>query len=291
MSGADEAPPPEPPLSVPHAPADFGVPDDGLEAPRPLLGGGSGSGSGGSGSGSGPDPADGAEEVMTLVEHLTELRYRILFALAAIALGCCGTLYYSNALTQMILRTAPKVQFIALTPMEVFFTQMKIGFLAALILAVPVMTWQVWAFIRPGLKSDEAKILSALGPATTVLFFTGTAFAYKIVIPTGVNYLSTFTLEGVVAQYSLEAYTSFVLYLVLAMGLIFEAPVVLIFLARLGLVTSSGLAARRKIVILGCFIVAAVLTPTPDMVTQTLVAVPMWFLFEGTLVTLRFLGW
>lgn len=235
------------------------------------------------------DPTD--EHTMTLVEHLTELRYRILFALGAILVCGCATLYHSSALTRMILATAPKVQFIALTPMEVFFTQMKIGLLAALILAVPVITWQLWAFIRPGLKSDEAAILSALGPATTLLFFAGCAFAFKIVVPTGVDFLSTFTLEGVVAQYSLEAYTSFVLFLTLAMGLIFEAPVVIVFLARLGLVTSTGLAARRKIVILGCFIVAAVLTPTPDMVTQTLVAVPMWLLFEGTLITLRFLGW
>lgn len=255
-------------------------PDDGLELPPPPAA-------------EPPKPEAGDEQVMTLVEHLSELRYRILFALGAILAIGCVTLYHSSALTRLVLATAPKakVQFIALTPMEIFFTQMKIGLLAALIIAVPVITWQIWAFIRPGLKSDEAAILSALGPATTILFFAGCLFAFKIVVPTGVDFLSTFTLEGVVAQYSLEAYTSFVLFLTLAMGLIFEAPVIIVFLARLGIVTSGGLAARRKIVILGCFIVAAVLTPTPDMVTQTLVAVPMWLLFEGTLITLRFLGW
>jgi sec-independent protein translocase protein TatC len=250
--------------------------DDGLDVPPPPP----------------PGSDDGDEEhTMTLVEHLTELRYRILMGLAGIALAACATLYWSGPLTRMILKTAPKVQFIALSPMEVFFTQMKIGLLAALILAVPMITWQIWAFVRPGLKADEAKLLSALGPITSVLFFAGATFAYKLVIPVGVDFLSTFTLEGVVAQYSLENYTSFVLYLVLAMGLIFESPVVIVFLARLGIVTSESLRARRKITILVCFIVAAVITPTPDMVTQTLVALPMWALFEATLIALRFLGW
>lgn len=266
---------PEPP-GAPALESPPALADDGLDVASPV-----------------PHVSDEGEEeqVMTLVEHLTELRTRILLSLAGILVAACFTLYYSSALTRMILTTAPKVQFIALTPMEVFFTQVKIGLLAALIIAVPVITWQVWAFIRPGLKADEARVLSALGPATTALFFAGTSFAYKIVIPTGVDFLSTFTLEGVVAQYSLEAYTSFVLFLVLAMGLIFEAPVIIVFLARLGLVTSAGLSAKRKLVILACFIAAAVITPTPDMVTQSLVAVPMWILFEGTLIALRFLGW
>ena len=276
---SDTERPPDPAPASTSAPGDGGIlVDDGLDLPPPPPPE--------SPSGNGDD-----EKVMSLVEHLTELRYRLIASIAAIALCSCATLYFAGPLTRMILSTAPKVQFIALTPMEVFFTEMKIGLLAALILSVPVITWQIWAFIRPGLKTDEAKVLSALGPATTVLFFMGCLFAYKIVVPTGVDFLSTFTLEGVTAQYSLDNYTSFVLFLTLAMGLIFESPVVIIFLARLGIVTAKGLAARRKIVILGCFIVAAVITPTPDMVTQTLVAVPMWGLFEATLLTLRFLGW
>jgi len=272
-------PPAEPPLpAAPPPPARrdpaFEIVDDGLDVPPPRP--------------PGSDEGDN-EHVMTLVEHLTELRYRILMALAWIALAACVTLYYSAPLTRMILATASKVQFIALSPMEIFFTEMKIGLLAALIVAVPAITWQIWGFIRPGLKKDEAKILSALGPITSLLFFLGALFAYKLVIPFGVDFLATFTLEGVVAQYSLEGYTSFVLYLTLTMGLIFESPVVLVFLAKLGLVSSTSLAERRKIVILTCFIVAAVVTPTPDMVTQTLVALPMWALFELTLVGLRFL--
>ena len=265
----DAAPPPD------NRPAiEPEIVDDGLDLPPP------------------PPPSDNDgddEHTMTLVEHLTELRYRILMALGWIALAACVTLYFSAPLTRMILSTASKVQFIALSPMEIFFTEMKIGLLAALILAVPAITWQVWGFIRPGLKPEEAKILSALGPVTSILFFIGAMFAYKLVIPFGVDFLATFQLEGVVAQYSLEGYTSFVLYLTLTMGLIFESPVVLLFLAKIGIVSSESLAARRKIVILMCFIIAAVVTPTPDMVTQTLVALPMWALFEGTLLLLRWL--
>lgn len=231
------------------------------------------------------------EKVMTLVEHLSELRMRILISLGSVIVAAVFTLYHAGFLTRMILATAPKVKFIALTPMEVFFTELKIGLLSALIAVVPIITWQIWAFIRPGLKADEARIVRWLAPVTSGLFITGALFAFKVVIPLGVDFLSSFELEGVTEQYSLEAYTSFVLFFVFALGVVFEAPIVLIFLARLGLVTSKGLAERRRYVILGCFVAAAIITPTPDMVTQSLVAIPLWLLFEGTLVALAILGW
>jgi sec-independent protein translocase protein TatC len=273
----DPEPPAEPrPFVRPRPePAPDPLGDDGLEVPPPLPG---------------HDDGDG-EKVMTLVEHLSELRFRILASLGSVLVCACFTLYHSATLTEVILATAPKIQFIALTPMEVFFTQLKIGLLTALIAAVPMITWQIWAFVRPGLRDDEARAVGWFGPVTSVLFLVGGAFAFRVVIPVGVRFLSSFELPGVVSQYSLEAYTSFVLFMVLAMGLIFEAPVVILILARLGLVTSESLAARRRIVILGCFIAAALITPTPDMVTQSLVAIPLWLLFEGTLVALKILGW
>jgi sec-independent protein translocase protein TatC len=265
---------------APDGPPAAGLPppdDDGLSlvAPPPLVSDESG---------------DDDERVMTLVEHLNELRTRILVSIAAVAVLAGFTLYHAARLTGAIVRTAPGVEFLALSPMEVFFTELKIGLLSAIILAVPVITWQVWGFIRPGLKRHERRFLRILVPATTVLFAAGAAFAFFVVIPVGVRFLSSFTLASVKPQYSLEAYTSFVLFLVLGLGAIFEAPVVIVAIARLGLVTSGALAERRRHVVLGCFIAAAIMTPTPDVVTQTLVAVPMWLLFESTLVALRVMG-
>jgi sec-independent protein translocase protein TatC len=256
-------------------PEDPVLADDGLDVPPP------------------PPPGEEGDEekVMTLVEHLSELRMRILFALGSVIVAAVFTLYHSATLTKMILATAPKVKFIALTPMEVFFTQLKIGLISALIIAVPVITWQIWSFIRPGLKTDEARIVFWLAPLTSGLFITGGLFAFLVVIPLGVDFLSSFQLEGVTEQYSLEAYTSFVLFFVLSLGVVFESPIVILFLARLGIVTSRGLSERRRYVILGCFVAAAVITPTPDMVTQSLVAIPLWLLFEGTLIGLKILGW
>lgn len=238
-----------------------------------------------------PDPDGGVESTMTLVEHLSELRGRILTSLALVALVACATLYHSAALVGAIVRTAPKISFIALTPTEVFFTQIKVGLLSAVLATVPLVFWQAWLFVRPGLNPSERTLVRHLLPTAVVLFAVGVGFAYGVVIPMSVKFLSEFTLESVQAAYSLEAYTSFVLFFLLGFGLVFESPILLLMLARIGLVSREGLVARRKIVILGCFVVAAILTPTPDMVTQTLMALPMWLLFEGTLVVLWFLKW
>jgi sec-independent protein translocase protein TatC len=228
---------------------------------------------------------------MTLVEHLSELRWRIIGCILGIAACACITLWKAAALTRIIIKTAPSIQFIALTPMEIFFTEFKIGLISAVILAVPIIFWQIWSFVSPGLRDSEQRLVWVVVPAASILFGVGAAFAFFVVIPMGVDFLSSFSLEGVQNHYSLEAYTSFVLFFVLSFGLIFEAPLLILALAKLGLVTYAGLVQRRRIVILGCFVVAAVLTPTPDMVNQSLMALPMWLLFEGTLVVMRVMGW
>jgi len=254
-------PPPPPPLEI----------DDGLIVPPPPVDDGGGE----------------DEKVMTLVEHLSELRTRILLALGAIVVAACFTLFYAGTLTRIVLRSASGIEFIALTPMEVFFTQIKVGLIGALILAVPIISWQIWTFVRPGLKQHEMSAFRFAAPAASLLFVVGAAFAFFLVIPMAVKFLSSFTMEGVKSQYSLAAYTSFVLFLMLVMGLLFECPLVILLLVRLGLVSRSILAAKRRHIVLGCFIVAAVVTPTPDMVTQALVAVPMWILFELTLLFMK----
>jgi sec-independent protein translocase protein TatC len=145
----------------------------------------------------------------------------------------------------------------------------------------------MWAFIRPGLKHGELAALRFIPPTASLLFVAGGSFAFLIVVPIGVKFLSSFVMDGVKSQYSLASYTSFVLFLVLAMGLLFECPLVLMLLARLGLVTKKSLVGRRRHIVLGCFVIAAVVTPTPDMITQSLVALPMWLLFEGTLFFMK----
>lgn len=231
------------------------------------------------------------DEVMTLVEHLTELRTRLLVALGAIGLVACFTLYHSKTITKWIVMTAPQgdggVSFQVLSPTEAIFIQLKVGLLSALLLSFPVAASQAWAFVRPGLTPSERRLVVTFLPLSSVCFVLGAGFAYFVVIPIGIRFLITFAQGLAVIQYTLEAYTSFVLFFLLIFGLIFQTPFVLIILAKIGILTSDQLVSMRRPIIVGIFVAAAVITPTTDLVVQCLMAGPAWFLFEITIVVMR----
>lgn len=244
---------------------------------------------------------DEGEVKMSLVEHLTELRNRLGIALAAfiaLFLVCVapipGTDNSSIAYHVFIFLQAPladvmqakgggRMIFTALH--EGFFTQIKVGFFTALCVTFPIMSMQIWRFIAPGLYKNEKQAFLPFLIATPVLFTLGAAMVYYVVTPLAWNFFISFEMaasDGALAievEPRISEYLSLVMRLIFAFGLAFELPVVLLLLARAGLVTSEGLAEKRKFAIVIAFVVAAILTP-PDAISQVLLATPIILLYE-----------
>ncbi|WP_438997550.1 twin-arginine translocase subunit TatC [Candidatus Puniceispirillum sp.] len=244
---------------------------------------------------------DDGEVKMSLVAHLTELRNRLGIAIAAfmiLFLICVapipGTDNSSIAYHVFIFLQAPladvmeargggRMIFTALH--EGFFTQIKVGFFTALCVTFPIMSMQIWRFIAPGLYKNEKQAFLPFLIATPVLFLMGAAMVYYVVTPLAWNFFISFEMaasEGALAievEPRISEYLSLVMRLIFAFGLAFELPVVLLLLARAGLVTPEGLAEKRKIAIVIAFVVAAILTP-PDVISQVLLATPIILLYE-----------
>ena len=244
---------------------------------------------------------DDGEVKMSLVEHLTELRNRLGIAIAAfivLFLVCVtpipGTDNSSIAYHVFIFLQAPladvmeskgggRMIFTALH--EGFFTQIKVGFFTALCVTFPIMSMQIWRFIAPGLYKNERHAFLPFLIATPVLFLLGAAMVYYVVTPLAWNFFISFETaasEGALAievEPRISEYLSLIMRLIFAFGLAFELPVVLLLMARAGLVTPEGLAEKRKIAIVIAFVAAAILTP-PDVISQVLLATPIILLYE-----------
>lgn len=227
------------------------------------------------------------EKVMSLIDHLSELRIRLLISLGSLLVVGIVTLYFSKDITRLILRTAPTMTFQVLSPTEAVFIQIKVALLTALLIAFPVIASQAWAFVKPGLKPEERHYLKVYFPLSGICFLIGVAFAYFIVIPIGIGFLMEFAKGLAEVQYTLESYTSFVLFFLLIFGLLFQSPFVLIVLAQVGVVNSEMLASWRRPVITLIFVASAILTPTTDLVVQSLLAIPACILYELTIRVLR----
>lgn len=266
------APPPEPP----PGPADGDEVDASLLTPRQP----------GASWDEIPPEDDGR---MSLVGHLEELRSRILTSLLTLFLAACGCYSVSDRILGAVTRTAgPGQKFVFLSPTEAFFTHLSVSFYAGLLLAAPVLIYQVWAFVRPGLTARERHASRMLFPVIAFFFVTGAAFAYFGILPLGIQFLLGFATDDLVATLSIQAYSTFVLTFLLVFGGAFELPVAIFFAARTGLISVEDLVAFRPHIVVGIFIAAAVLTP-PDVVTQLLLGIPLWLLYEATILLLRVL--
>ena len=228
------------------------------------------------------------------VAHLIELRDRLMRAMIAIgiALGILaiypgpGQLY--DILAQPLVANLPQgATLIATSVISPFMVPLKILLMAAFLLALPVVLYQVWAFVAPGLYSHEKRLVLPLVISSTVLFFIGVAFCYFFVFGQVFKFIQSFAPKSITAAPDIEAYLSFVLTMFLAFGLAFEVPVAVVVLARLGLVTVEKLKAFRGYFIVLAFVVAAVVTP-PDVVSQLSLAVPMCLLYELGIWAARF---
>jgi len=218
---------------------------------------------------------------MTVIEHLEELRMRLLISLAAFGVATGLSLLFVERILAVLLRPVGRVVFLA--PTEAFFVRLKVAALSGVFLSLPVVLYQIWRFVSVGLTPTERRYTLSMLPAALVLFVAGGAFAFLVILPIGVRFLLSYQTENLVPMISIQAYTSFATAFVLAFGLLFQLPIVVLLLARLGIVTPAALAAGRRYALLAIVIASAVLTPGGDIVSQLLMAVPTYLLYEASI--------
>ncbi|MBP7055811.1 MAG: twin-arginine translocase subunit TatC [Candidatus Omnitrophica bacterium] len=220
-----------------------------------------------------------ADLKMTVVEHLDELRSRLIVSLAAVVVSSCLAFWKVKVIVQWMI-IPPVDRLVFFSPAEAFTAYCKVAVFAGIILASPVILFQIWSFVSSGLESGERRTALLYIPFAVALFLCGAAFAFFIVIPWALDFLINFAGPEMVPMISISKYLSFIIMLVLIFGVVFEFPVAVILLTKLGLVNAGLLSRNRKYAIVIIFIAAAVLTPTPDAFTMILMAVPMVVLYE-----------
>lgn len=224
------------------------------------------------------------DTAMPLVAHLTELRTRLLRCVLAVLVIFAGLFYFAQDIYALV--AAPLRAYlpegatmIATGVASPFLTPFKLTMVVSLFLSMPVILQQIWGFIAPGLYKHEKRIAVPLLIASVILFYTGMAFAYFVVFPIMFGFFTSVTPQGVEMMTDIGQYLDFVLTLFFAFGVAFEIPVATFLLVWIGIVNVATLRKSRPYVVVGCFIVGMLLTP-PDIFSQTLLAIPMWFLFE-----------
>jgi sec-independent protein translocase protein TatC len=219
----------------------------------------------------------------TLLSHLVELRTRLFWMFGAVFLVFLALLPFSkmifNYVAAPLVSVVPNGELLALSPVSPLTATIALTFYIALFVAMPVILYQAWAFIAPGLYRKEKRFAFPLFATSVVLFFVGMAFAYYIVFPLIFGFVSTFTPDTVNYQPDMTEYVSFVMMVVLVFGLAFETPIATVLLVITGLTTTEKLGKARPYVFLGAFVIGMLLTP-PDVISQTMLAVPVYLLYE-----------
>ena len=216
-----------------------------------------------------------------LRDHLQEFRKRLIICLVVVAIAALACYNYVDDIIALLSGPAGKLYF--MNPSEVFFTYMEIALYAGILFTLPVLLYEAWAFVAPALWPEERRAVLVILPTAVILFYVGLVFAYYLVIPAAVTFFMGFATQTLQPMFSLESYLSFILALTLPFGFIFELPLIVVFLAKIGLVTGDFLKGKRKILIVIAFIFAAVISPTTDIFTQTMIAVPLIVLYEISL--------
>ncbi len=238
----------------------------------------------------------GSDVTMSILEHLEELRSRLIKILIAAGIGFGIGYYFSETLfgylTRPLTNVLPKGTSLIFTSItEAFFTYLKVGLLAGVFIASPFILYQIWAFISPGLYKKERRALIPVTFVSVILFIAGAAFGYFVVFPFGFKFLiSNYTTEMIKPMPTMREYFSLVTWMLLAFGAIFELPVVIYLLSRFGIVSHKGLRKFRRYAILGAFILGAILTPTPDIFNQAMMAGPLIVLYEISIWVAYFFG-
>ena len=236
-----------------------------------------------------------SDKKLPFTAHLEELRRRIIICLFAVLAGALVCYAFKEKIFQFV-----AIPLIASLPddnswmiftgvTEAFFTYLKVSFLAGIFLSLPVLFYQLWAFIAPGLYSKEKKLVIPFVIFSTLFFVTGASFGYFVVFPFGFQFLLSFATDMIRPFPSLREYLSFATKLLVAFGLVFELPLITFFLAKIGIITHRTLSRNRRYFIVIAFLASAALTP-PDVVTQMLMAGPILILFEISVLVARLFG-
>lgn len=222
---------------------------------------------------------------MTLTEHLQELRGCLIKSIAALILGTGCSVYFLQDIMDILTAAAKELYY--MRPAEAFMIYMKVALLSGLILSSPFILYELYSFVRPALTLRERRFTLICIPLSLVLFITGMLFSYSFVFPRGLEFFLGFAAGKVNPLISMESYLDFMLMLVVPFGFAFNVPVVLTLLAYLNIVSAKMLMKYQRHVILVAFIIAGVITPTPDVITQTLLAVPLILLYEVSIVIIK----
>ena len=234
------------------------------------------------------------DQPMTVVEHLEELRRRLIVSLVALSVGVVGAFIAQKPEFAVVkrplaglTRTHPNLQLVTFSPTEPFMTVLKVSFYVGLLVAIPVILWEFWSFIMPALHENESRTVLPYVALTTGLFLFGVVFGYFLVLPVGITWLINF--GGTLFQQELRAsdYISFFVLFLLAFGIVFEMPVVLITLAALRVVNSRTLRQKRRWAILINAVVAAAATPSQDPFSMILMMIPLLILYELTILLIQ----
>ena len=256
-AGAEHEPqmqqPPEPPIQQMHEPS-----TQQLSEPREQAGQ--------------QAPEERRDGSMSIIAHLEELRKRLIYSIAAVAVGSGVAYFYIDEIMRCL--TAPAGKLYYMQPAEAFFTYLKIAVFGGFLLALPVIFYEIWRFILPALTVRERKALLLIVPLSVVLFVVG--------------FFIGFGTDNLEPLFSLGKYLDFVLAFILPFGCIFELPLIIVVLAKLGFVGSAFLWKQQRIVVFLSFVIGAVISPTPDVFSQTMIAVPMILLYEISYVIVRF---
>ena len=239
-------------------------------------------------------PKDQPEEVlrssMPFLEHLDELRKRLLKAALGVIVCAILAFYFSDNIMRFMMEPLNGTPLYNMQVTGTFYAYMKVALFTGIGASLPIIFYQLWAFIAPGLYHKERKMILPLVLVSTILFVGGAAFCYYLTLPIALQFLLGFADELITNYVTIDSYISFVGFLMLAFGLSFQLPIIAYFLGRFGLIASATLARGRRYAILAILIIAAVVTPTPDIFTQLLLAGPMYGLYEISILVVKFTG-
>ena len=231
----------------------------------------------------------------SLVAHLIELRARVMKALASVFIVFLALFYfaqdiYTYVATPLLAVMPEGSSMIATDVAAPFLAPFKLTLVLSFFLAIPVVLFQVWAFVAPGLYQNEKKLVAPLLVSSTLLFYLGMAFAYYVVFPLAFMFFNSVAPDGVLISTDISSYLNFVLKLFFAFGVAFEIPVAIVLMCWTGMTNAKALREKRPFVIVGVFLVGMILTP-PDVISQVLLALPMWLLFEiGVMIGALYAG-
>ena len=232
------------------------------------------------------------EDTQPLISHLIELRKRLLNCILSVLVVFLALVYFANDIYQIV--SAPLIKhlpagasMIATDVASPFFTPIKLTIIVSIFVSAPLLLYQVWAFIAPALYKHERRLVMPLLFSSTILFYAGMAFAYFIVFPLAFSFFSQTAPRGVLIATDINNYLDFVMALFMAFGVSFQVPIAIVLLCWTGVVTPESLKKKRPYVLVGAFVVGMLLTP-PDVFSQTLLAIPMYCLFEIGLFFSRF---